>query len=388
MREPVVGLGPVSRRSFLRSSAGLVAGAGLFGVGCGDGSLHSVAIVRQQTYDPGSVKASLAHAFSLIGGVDALVRSATVTVKVNLTGYAAAMSGVPPGESYTTHPATALALASLLGDFGAARVRFVESCPSRATFEDFANAFGWDRTAFSALGKVSFENTRNAGSGASYARRDVPGAPRLFSYFTVNHCYADTDVMVSLAKMKNHVTAGVTLAIKNMFGATPNAVYGTDSEAGGEDAVGYRLCLHDRAQGAIAARPGELAGFGNQDAYFRIPRIVTDVAAARPIDLAVVDGIATIAGGEGPWTETPTNPLRLLSPGVLIAGRDPVATDAVSVRVMGYANPLAARGTPPFAFCDNHILLAHQAGLGIGDVSRVNVLGETIDSVATRFAWI
>ena len=394
MRQPPIGSGPLSRRSFLRTSAGLVGGASLINLACGsdDGEQHvegpSVAIVRQGSYDLDEIKASLSEAFDLIGGIGPLVRSKTVTVKVNLTGGGGAMYGRPSGESYTTHPATALALASLLNDLGAARVRFVECCPSRATLEGFASGIGWDQSPFLALGNVSFENTRNLGSGNSYVQRNVPGTPQLFSYFMFNHCYADTDVMISLAKMKNHVTAGVTLAIKNMFGTTPNAIYGTDSAASGEDAVGYRHQLHDRLQGSIAARPGELPGFASQDAYFRIPRIVTDVAAARPIDLAIVDGITTISGGEGPWNQTSTNPLRLLSPGVLIVGRDPVATDAVCVRVMGYSNPLAARGTAPFAFCDNHILLAHQAGLGIGDISRVNVLGEKIADVTTKFAWI
>jgi len=394
MRPPPVGLGPLSRRSFLRASAGLVSSAGLLNLACGsdDGEQHvdgpGVAIVRQRNYDLTELKAALSHAFDLVGGIGPLVRSKTVTVKVNLTGGAGAMYGRPSGESYTTHPATALALASLLNDLGAARVRLVECCPSQATLEGFASTVGWDQSPFLALGNVSFENTRNLGSGSRYVQRNVPGAPQLFSYFMFNHCYADTDVMISLAKMKNHVTAGVTLAIKNMFGTTPNSIYGTDSAASGEDAVGYRHQLHDRAQGSIAARPGELPGFASQDAYFRIPRIVTDVAAARPIDLAIVDGITTISGGEGPWCQTTTNPLTYLSPGVLLVGRDPVATDAVCVRVMGYANPLAARGTAPFAFCDNHILLAHQAGVGIGDVARVNVLGEKIGDVAAKFAWL
>jgi hypothetical protein len=44
------------------------------------------------------------------------------------------------------------------------------------------------------------------------------------------------------------------------------------------------------------------------------------------------------------------------------------------------------RGTAPFAFCENHIRLAHEAGLGQGDVTRIDVVGESIDSVATRFA--
>jgi len=60
--------------------------------------------------------------------------------------------------------------------------------------------------------------------------------------FDFNHSYADTDVLVSLAKLKNHVTAGVTLCMKNLFGITPNSLYG--SEAGSEDALDGRGPLH------------------------------------------------------------------------------------------------------------------------------------------------
>jgi len=34
----------------------------------------------------------------------------------------------------------------------------------------------------------------------------------------LNKAYEDTDVMVSLAKSKNHITAGVTLSMKNQSG--------------------------------------------------------------------------------------------------------------------------------------------------------------------------
>ena len=48
------------------------------------------------------------------------------------------------------------------------------------------------------------------------------------------------------------------------------------------------------------------------------------------------------AGGEGPWVRG----VRVVKPGVLIAGLNPVCTDAVCTAVMGY-NPRATRGTPP-----------------------------------------
>ena len=110
------------------------------------------------------------------------------------------------------------------------------------------------------------------------------------------------------------------------------------------------------------------------DAGSRIPRIVADINAARPVHMGIIDGITAMSGGEGPWAPNaaPT------SPGIVIAGLNAVSTDAVGVALMGYADPRAARGTPPFAGCDNHLLLAEQSGIGLADLSQIDVQGLTI----------
>src|SRR5499427_7612935 len=82
--------------------------------------------------------------------------------------------------------------------------------------------------------------------------------------------------------------------------------------------------------------PQEIHFGANHDAGYRVPHIVADLAAARPVDLAIIDGIESIAGGEGPWIRS--KPLRLVQPGVLIVGTNPVTTDTVATAVMGY-NP-------------------------------------------------
>jgi hypothetical protein len=59
-------------------------------------------------------------------------------------------------------------------------------------------------------------------------------------------------------------------------------------------------------------------------------------------------------------------------------GRNAVSTDAVAVAVMGFDQPRAPRGVAPFAACDNHLLLAEQAGLGTADLGRIEVRGLSI----------
>jgi len=334
-----------------------------------------VAIAACRGYGP-EVKTAMGQCFDLLGGIGGLVKNKTVTVKVNLTGtnFSPFMDR-PVGESYMTHYSTALALGTLLFSAGAKRVRFVESTNSKSQLEGTIGLAGWDANGLKALGDVEFENTRNLGKGKQYAQLKVPWGGYLFSSFHVNHAYEETDVLVSLAKLKQHITAGVTCSMKNLFGVTPNALYG--DQAGTEDALAGRGPLHDPNSVPGLSLPGFKTGDNTRDAGYRVPRIVTDMNAARPVHLAIVDGITSMSGGEGPWCAD-AGPLAITKPGILIAGLNAISTDAVCTALMGFDNPRAGRGTPPFDNCDNHLLLAEQAGLGVADLTHIDVRGLSV----------
>jgi uncharacterized protein (DUF362 family) len=301
-----------------------------------------------------------------------------VTVKVNLTGWPfQAIAGRAPAEAYVTHGDTAGALAALLADAGARRIRFVDSVATALPLEQAVAAAGWDVRALQAAGPVEFENTRNLGQGRRYAQLRVAGGGRVFSSFEVNPSYADTDVFVSLCKMKEHATAGVTLSMKNLFGLPPNSLYGAEV---GEDKLGHRAPMHDAAAGGRRLLPGENPGFQDLAAGARVPRTIVDLAAARPVHLAIVDGIRTIRGGEGPWIRG----VSPVDPGLIIAGWNPVATDAVAMAAMGFA-PDAAPSTPPFEGRENHVRMAERAGLGTTDLERIDVRGLSVAEVRTPF---
>jgi len=384
----------LNRRRFLRWSATLAAGAPLTWR-LGNSALLAaeatastgkplpaslranakVAIVSCRSYGA-EARAALAKSFDLLGGIGSLVKNKTVTVKLNLTGTNfAAFLDRPVGETYMTHYATALALGSLLFAAGAKRVRFVESTQSKAQLETTLALADWDVKALESLGKVEFENTRNLGTGTSYAHRRVPFGGHMFSAFYFNQAYDETDVMISLAKLKNHITAGVTLSMKNLFGLTPNSLYG--DQAGDEEATAGRGPLHNPRGFEQIKLPGLKDGITATDPTWRVRRIVADVCAARPIDLAIIDGITSMSGGEGPWCRDAAE-LKFTSPGVLVVGLNPVSTDAVGIAVMGYDNPRALRGTKPFHFCDNHLVLAEEAGLGTADLAQIDVRGMPI----------
>ncbi len=376
---------PCTRRRFLGLAAtaplGLAASCGKdapSSPGPGATASAAVAIVRARAYGSEAATA-LRQSLDLLGGIGSLVSGRTVTVKVNFTGWPFyAIGGRAPGESYVTHGDTALALAQQLVAGGARRVRFVESQGVARSLEEVAAAAGWDVPALLALG-AEFENTRNLGKGSSYSRLAVPDGGRLFSHLDVNHSYAETDVFVSLCKMKEHATAaGITLSMKNLFGITPNALYGADGA--GEDRLGYRGPIHGRAEGWTQLLPGEKPGLDAAAVGVRVPRTIVDENLARPVHLAIVDGIRTVRGGEGWWNAG----VAPIDPGVLVAGFSALATDAVCASVMGF-DPRAAHYTAPFETRENHLLLAEQAGLGSADLTRIEVRGAPIASVRTPF---
>jgi hypothetical protein len=100
----------------------------------------------------------------------------------------------------------------------------------------------------------------------------------------------------------------------------------------------------------------------------------------RPIDLAILDGIETVSGGEGPWVK-----LAAQRPGLLLAGRNPVCTDAVATAVMGY-DPMARAGTGPFPG-DNHLALAAALGLGTNNPREIEVRGLPVKQALHPFRW-
>jgi uncharacterized protein (DUF362 family) len=314
--------------------------------------------------------------FDQLGGLSGLVKGKTITVKLNLTGSPALrFRGLPLGVTHYTHPKFAHAFAHLAGRAGATRIRFVESAwGTGGPLEEYLLDSGWNLRGLSrAATRVEFENTNALGQSKRYSILKVPGEPHIYRGYHLNHSYEDTDVFVTLAKLKEHETCGVTLALKNSFGITPASIYGDDAgqDEPNESPTKGRLdvCHLGKRQPARIA-PAELDTSSSREPGYRVPRITAELVAARPIHLSIIDGIETIAAGEGPWISG----IRPIRPGVILAGTNPVTTDAVATAVMGF-DPRATRGQAPFANCDNTLLLAEARGIGTADMSRIEVRG-------------
>ncbi|HEV2210915.1 MAG TPA: DUF362 domain-containing protein [Verrucomicrobiae bacterium] len=339
-----------------------------------------VAIQRCLSYEPALVRERLDAALDGIGGIGRLVRDKTVTVKINMTGAVEPLLGLPASQTYQIHPHVVGALCAALDRAGARRIAIVEAWYYHEPVQTILTRAGWDIPAIEAAGghKVVFENTRNRGSWGSYSEVKVPWGGYLFPAFELNGWYDRTDVFVSLGKMKDHAVAGITMATKNIFGITPTALYGDD--APNEDTVQARVGpLHMNSRPLPAGVPAQLGANPPHTPESRVPRIVADLLGARPIDLALIDGVETITGGEGPWIEH----VRALQPRVLFAGRNAVCTDSVCAAAMGY-DARAGSGQFPFPG-ENHLRWAAEAGLGSNDVGRIEIAGLSLKEARCKF---
>jgi len=143
------------------------------------------------------------------------------------------------------------------------------------------------------------------------------------------------DLIVSLAKMKTHHWAGVTLSMKNLFGLVPGAVYGWPKNR-----------LH----------------------YIGITRSILELNRVFRNTFAIVDGIVGMEGN-GPIQGVPKQA------GVLVFGQDGRAVDATCSRIMGI-DPLKVE----------YLRLA--SVLGRLEEKWIEQRGENLSQLTTQFRLI
>ena len=381
-----------SRRQFLKTAAASTASAAAWLAAplsiFGAAPATPVAVSKCDSYGPELIPA-LDRMFDQLGGLGRIVKGKTVAIKINLTGAPTYRVGYLPCEdTHYTHPRVIGAVCYLMARAGAHRIRLLESPWATAdSVEEYLLQANWEPLdILNSAPNVEFENTNFLGNARKYSRLSVPHGGLMFPAFDLNHSYADCDVFASLAKMKEHATAGVTLSMKNCFGITPATIYGTGAGLDEPSIMpkGGRTIVHSGSRQPSRSAPGELHPGSPREDTWRVPRTIVDLVSARPIDLAVIDGINTMTGGEGPWIrETLTG----VHPGVLVAGTNCVNIDAVGMAVMGF-DPMADRGTPPFEACDSTLRLAEEVGLGTRDLKRIEVVGTPIREALFDFAAI
>lgn len=278
-------LGEQSRRDFLLSAgrAGLVGAAGSLVPGCSRLGAAPAVFIGKAAHYRAELAGLIRDGLREVGVSAAEIRGKRILLKPNL---------VEPrrdAPQITTHPAVVYGAAAAFADLGASEVVVAEgSGHCRDT---------WLLLEESGLGPVLRESRLTFVDLNDAAFRLVPnrGDATKLELLALPEAVLDADWVVSVAKMKTHHWAGVTLSLKNLFGALPGTCYGWPKNV-----------LH--WQGIHAA--------------------VLDVAATVRADLAIIDGIVGMEG-DGPIMGTAK------AAGALVLGRNLAAVDATAARIMG-----------------------------------------------------
>jgi uncharacterized protein (DUF362 family)/Pyruvate/2-oxoacid:ferredoxin oxidoreductase delta subunit len=230
------------------------------------------------------------------------------------------LSAKGPDRAITTHP-----------EFVAAVARMVRSMGGRVTIGDSPAGAKtgiqrvWDNTGLAEVARrdglnlVSFES-----SGTS------PVAVNTRTYYIAKPVL-EADLVINLPKLKTHVLTLMTGAVKNMFGVIP----------------GFRKGLYHKE----APNPRHFA------------RIVVDIFSAVQPSLTIMDAVWGMEG-DGPASGSP----RALD--MVLASEDGVALDTVMATIIG----LDPRKVQTIRY-------ASEAGLGIGWIEGIIVVGEELESV-------
>ncbi len=315
---------------WLRSSAGYAALVGP----------TTVAVVRVE----GDVGDAVRQAVALAGGLAEVVTPGDVVVIKPDVGVA-----VPPESGLVTDPEVVRAVVRLVQEAGAGQVFIAEGAERAA---DEGRACTW--AAFRAAGYDADGDHRDDVTGVPLidlndsGGTDVADPERVTQVTTPDGEYwlpnlvVQADVLISVPVLKNHDRAGLALGLANLLGMLPGDLY--------------------HAPDALCGRGGL---DGDADA---LARRVVALATVRPPDFVVVDGLRGLM--DGPWGGMAAQPPM----GLVLAGADGVAVDAVGALVMGYV----PEGVP-------YVAEAAQAGLGTGDMAYVRVVGSPVAQVRRDF---
>ena len=392
-----------SRRDFVKKVGAAAAGllvvpylkpSGVFAYNRTQGSSYLAAVAITNTasmpadtyiYDDaaGGVKQKVKYLLDLLdqnqaGGVSSLfTKGKKVAIKINLTGGSGNASNFKPNKNakfpdYTiteamwTHPAVLQAVGQYVIDAGVnpADLYIVDAFwdttwknPGSTAPFGSNDSFGY-KAVQTALGcnVVDLNDT----TAANITTISTGGTHYNFPSFTMNKILQTVDVYISIPKLKHHSAAGFTGSLKNQIGAVPQTLYTITNDNG------RRGALHHATSTASE--------------WNYLPETICDLSAARPVHLAVIDGIKNATGGEGSWCSK----FAPCSKHALFAGLDPVAADSIGAKIMGLdpegtSFPLPAPitdGSATSSTTDNHLHLLHSKGVGTNQLSEIQLVGD------------
>ena len=160
--------------------------------------------------------------------------------------------------------------------------------------------------------------------------------------YYVSNALLNADIVISVPTMKVHNIPGVSLSHKNYIGTVSRVVNGT----GGW----WNARIHSQPGGP--------------------DMVIADLVSYHPPDYAVIGAIWGMEG-RGPHISQGGKPIRV---NMVVAGKDPVAVDAVAATIMGF-NPWDIE----------HLRNSAAKGFGVLDMDYITVRGDPIDKVQHTF---
>jgi len=321
-----------------------------------------VAVTRGDNYERAFIKNKVQHLFESLGGIGDVIKTGDkVAIKINLTGGSgnanhSRLKGVDIRDSTWTHPEVLRATAELIIDSGVKPedLYFVEAIWDDKSYNNYGYKDVQDE-----LG-CQLVNLNKPGPYENFMDKAVGADHFYYESFKFNRILDDVDVFVSIPKMKHHFHAAVTHSMKNLIGLVPLQHYIKTGMNG------YRSALH----------------YDGGDIYKHLPRSICDLNLARPVNLAVIDGIKNADGGEGPWNST----FVPVEYHLLMAGKDPVATDSIASFQMGNDPEADKLITPDNKRTDNYLKMLAEKGMGTNILSEIELVGDGADAIKTSVA--
>jgi len=308
---------------------------------------QAVSIVRCYPDDSYEViKQMLTEAIDQVGGIESYVKPGqSVLIKPNLTGSYPDLK-VKGSPYVSTDVRVVEALAELVKEAEGSFVRVGEGPGATEAFAAFRE-LGYEEMA-ERVGVDLVDLNRGPMEEVL-----VPGGGLRYRSFRLNSALVNADVLISVAKLKCHATAGVTFTMKNLFGIAPNTVYASSG-------TGARDTFHSPTS--------------------KVPYVIVDLNMAKRMTLTIIDGMVGMEGGEGPWISR----ARPKEMDLLIAGNNPVATDTVATAIIGF-DPEGTSYPPFITRIPNHINIARDVGLGSNNLAEIDVRGMQIRAARSPF---
>lgn len=323
------------RRDFLKIAAGTIAAQQLFGA-CAPSDeikLPRVSEEQKRFKKKGKSPVRLAECASyqeldakklatLLGGFELPdIKNKSVLLKINMVDYRS-------DRPLTTDPAVIAATIALIAEKGAKQITVGDASALNRDTEFLLEATGIGaccKKSAVPFVDLNIDDIEKVDNQVGLTRE---------KYFALPHTVVNSDVVVSMPKLKTHRWALVTASLKNLFGAIPGRAYGWPKNF-----------LHVNG----------------------IDPSVIDIAVVVKPSFAIIDAIVSMEG-HGPLDGIP------VKTGFLAFGPDLAAVDAVCCKAM-HIDP----------FDVPYLRLAEEV-LGNTQMSNIDLTGTKLESLAHEFA--